>query len=50
MTKQTYTVEFFDNFQGMCLMDVEAQSAKQAMRIVNDLLKRNCAIHAYLYN
>lgn len=45
-----YTVEFYDSYQGSCLMDVEASSEKDAMQIVNDLLKRNCATGAYRKN
>jgi hypothetical protein len=48
-TEQIYTVEFYDSFQGSCLMDVQAKSAAGAMQIVNRLLKRKCAIEAYLY-
>lgn len=42
-----YTVEFYDSYQGTCLMDVEAKSEKAAMAIVNKLLGRRVAIAAY---
>ena len=46
MTK-TFRVEFYDSFQGTCLMDVQAKTTHEAMLLVNELLKRECAIEAY---
>ena len=47
---QLYTVEFYDSYQGSCFMDVMAKSEKDAMKSVNDMLGRNCALGAWLYN
>ena len=46
MTK-TFRVEFYDSFQGTCLMDVQAKTTHEAMLLVNELLKRECATEAY---
>jgi len=43
----TYIVEFYDSYQGVVMMDVEAQSSEAAMNIVDKLLGRRVAIAAY---
>jgi hypothetical protein len=52
-TTQTYTVEFVkycDSYPGTSMMEVEAKSVCDAIRIADRMLKRKCAIAAYIYN